>query len=196
MKREGKGGGGVAEREMLRNLERDADHTQRAKGKVKDWMSDEQRERVALSICMCPNVCVWHRGGGASSGMLWWYCFCDRDQWLTECALFAVGLLSQANKIRNSRCLQWHAVHSGMLGFLCSPAQIMEPSIPSLDPINRAMHCDWWESNFKAILNKRKREKKRKNLTCFFFSFHKYGLRFDSLTQRAVFRVVWGATPL
>jgi len=40
------------------------------------------------------------------------------------------------------------AACSGMLctaggrAFLCSPAQIMEPSIPSLDPVNRTTLCD------------------------------------------------------
>ncbi len=123
-------------------------------------------ERVTLRVHMCPYVCVWRREKASTeSGVLWWYCFYDRDQWLAECALFAVGLLSQANKMWSSRCLQWHAVHSGRQGFLCSPAQIMEPSIPSLDPVNRTTLCDWWETNFKAILKKNgERENKQERV--------------------------------
>lgn len=34
--------------------------------------------------------------------------------------------------------------------FLCFCAQIMEPSIPSLEPVNRSALCDRGETNFKA----------------------------------------------
>jgi len=91
------------------------------KGKQKtEWLI--KGERVTPSIRMCPYVRVWQRErASAESGMLWWYCFCDRDQWLAQCVLFAVGLLSQANKMWSSRCLQWHAVHSGRQGFFVFP---------------------------------------------------------------------------
>lgn len=45
--------------------------------------------------------------------------------------------------------------------FLCSCAQIMEPSIRSLEPVNRSPLCGRGETNFKA--NQKEKKKKKKN---------------------------------
>lgn len=44
--------------------------------------------------------------------------------------------------------------------FLCSCAQIMEPSIHSLEPVNRNLLCGWGETNFKADPKRKKKSSK------------------------------------